>query len=190
MPGFQISRKSNKLLIFTILLGMFICSAGCSGADQSGGKDQKQVRSFLMKYEKTFNPSMYDADLSYLKRVEEDHHTVLETRSVFTTSVPETVAGYRAQVLFTNSIELANNTRDTIESLLPHEWCYIVYDAPYYKVRVGDFTDRNYALQMVHQLNALGYKDAWVVPDNVEINIPPKPPNIDIEAEQPLDTHR
>ncbi len=190
MPGFQTSHSGNRLFIFAILSGMIIFSAGCSGQQESGVKDQNQMREFLREYEKTFNPSGYDADLVHLKRVEENHHTVLETRTVFTTTVPETLAGYRVQVLFTNNIDLANDTRDTIETLLPHQWCYIVYDAPYYKVRVGNFTDRNEALQMVHQLTGLGYRDAWVVPDNIQINIPPKPPDIEIEPGQPLETHR
>jgi hypothetical protein len=186
MPGFQTSHKNKTLFVCSVLLSASICATGCSGAEESGGKDpnQKQLNSFLAKYEKTFNPSNYDADLSYLFRVERDHHITAETRSVFTTAVPETLAGYRAQVLFTNNIEIANSAKDTIESLLPEEWCYIVYDAPYYKVRVGNFLERDEASRMVRDLLSLGFKDSWVVPDNIFINLTPKPPVIEIEPDQ------
>lgn len=184
--------RNNSSLIYLLILTLSILSTGCTGAEESGATDtnQKQLKSFLMRYEKTFNPSRYDVDVNYLKRIEREHHIPLETKNVFTTSVPETVAGYRTQVLFTNNIDIANSAKDTLESLLPDYWCYIVYDAPYYKVRVGNFLDRNDASQLVHDLLRLGYKDTWVVPDNIIINIPPNPPTVEIEPDRSLPTPR
>ncbi len=184
MPGFR-KLPRNKLLILCALLFYALPGAGgCSGAEESMiSGDQKQLNTFLKKQEKAFNPSRYTADISSVARRELEQRVALKPQPVFTTALPETIAGFRAQVLFTENIEMANSVKDTLENLLPDQWCYIVYDAPYYKVRVGDFLDRNTATQMVRTLRTLGYKDPWVVPDNVVINIPPNPPSADIEVE-------
>jgi len=40
---------------------------------------------------------------------------------------------------------------------------YLVYEAPQYKVRVGDFIDRNQAVNFGKSLKEGGYMDAWIV---------------------------
>ena len=141
------------------------------------------LNDFLSRSEKTFNPSLYDADLHYLTAVEQERHASLEIHSVFTTAVPETVAGYRAQVFFSNNIDSANSVRDRVEQLLPAEWTYIIFDVPYYRVRVGNYTDRSDAEKMVRTLDGLGFRDSWAVPDNIILNLPSKPPAVDMEPE-------
>ena len=44
----------------------------------------------------------------------------------------------------------------------------IVYNAPYYKVRIGDFVDRQTAQQSL-KLIRKRFPDAWIVPDQVEV---------------------
>jgi cell division protein FtsN len=49
---------------------------------------------------------------------------------------------------------------------------YVSLENPYYKVRVGDFTDRGEALQHRDRLRANGYPEAWVVTTTIR---PPGP---------------
>lgn len=44
----------------------------------------------------------------------------------------------------------------------------IVYSAPYYKVRIGDFLDRQAAQQSL-KLIRKRFPEAWIVPDQVEV---------------------
>jgi hypothetical protein len=185
MPGFQKFLRSNLPVVIGPALLLIQLIAGCSAADESAEGDgaHRRLNEFLMKHEKTFNPAVYDADLHYLTAVEQERHASLEIRPVFTTAVPETVDGFRAQIFFTNSIDSANTIRDSVDRLLPHEWTYIIYDVPYYRVRIGNFTDRNDAARMVKSLGGLGFRDAWAVPDKIIVNLPPKPPLVDLEPE-------
>ncbi len=40
---------------------------------------------------------------------------------------------------------------------------YLNYEAPQYKVRVGNFSDRDQAMQDCNRLKQLGFSEAWVV---------------------------
>ena len=48
------------------------------------------------------------------------------------------------------------------------EAVHVVFESPYYKVRVGDFHDRAAALQLRDRLRAYGYDQAWVVTTEVQ----------------------
>ncbi len=186
MRGFRKYLRNSFLLV---LLPFALTNAvGCKGAEESdaGGADSSRLNTFIRKYEREFNPALYDVDLPYLKRLESQQHRVLEIRPVYTTTLPDTVPGFRVQVLLTGNIDRANAVRDTLESLEPEEWTYIIFDAPYYKVRIGNFTDRSAGTEFARQLIRLGFNDAWVVPDNVITNLPPKLPSVDIVPEPRL----
>jgi hypothetical protein len=142
------------------------------------------LRQFLNKYEPEFNPSDYDADVSIVRQEEKAQREAIQIAAVTTVAIPETIPGFRVQVLFTQDIEQADSAKDDLANLVPEEWVYVVYDAPYYRVRVGNYTNRSAASQMLSKLIKLGYKDAWVVPDNVVENPLPKTPDTFIEPEK------
>jgi hypothetical protein len=62
------------------------------------------------------------------------------------------------------------------ETQFPEEWFYVVYDAPTYKVRAGNFLERYEADRFGKLLAEKGYRDAWVVPEKVYKDAPPRPP--------------
>ena len=86
--------------------------------------------------------------------------------------VPKGNAGYRVQICFTESLQEAQHWHNRIEAEIrqKHYMVYTIFEAPYYKVRVGDFLlqDDAYLVQTWLR-NALGYSDAWVVPSKVVI---------------------
>jgi cell division septation protein DedD len=47
------------------------------------------------------------------------------------------------------------------------ESVYVEYQAPYYKVRLGDFLTKDDARHMVNRAKAENYAQAWVVEDLV-----------------------
>ncbi|MBI3363979.1 MAG: SPOR domain-containing protein [Ignavibacteriae bacterium] len=161
---------------------MILILGGCKSADEHGSqrRSPSTLREFLLKHEATFNPVRYDSVLALHK--DSETRGALNIRTVAMTALPETTSGFRAQILFTQDIDQANQLRDTLDSILPNEWVYIVYDAPYYKVRAGNYDDRTSAARMVKHLSSFGFKDAWIVPDKILKNIPSKPPVADIEA--------
>ncbi|HUL43211.1 MAG TPA: SPOR domain-containing protein [Bacteroidota bacterium] len=164
-------------------------AAGCgsSAGPTRDPSSQHNLREFLAKYEPGFNPSDFDPDISTLEQQEAQRHNALTYAEVAAPAVPETIPGFRVQVLFTQEIDEASQVRDTLSTLLPNEWVYLVYDVPYYKVRVGNYADRTAAGPALKHLVALGYKDAWIVPDNIIKNPPPRFPEEFIPPENPFD---
>ncbi len=169
-----------------------LIAAGCGGADNIYQTERKRssIEEFLGQYESTFDPARYAPRIDSIRRDVEQERATLESASVVSIAAPETIPGFRVQALFTGDIDQANHTKDTLTTLLPDDWVYLVYEAPYYRVRVGNYTERTAANQMVKKLVSLGYSDAWVVRDNIIKNPPPKIPDTFIEPERPLDGHR
>ena len=194
MPGLPKFRRNSPVLkqIYVLIALAIVFLWGCSGSEKATKISESAItqKEFLARYEKTFNPADYDVDVTVIKAEEQKRFAALEDHSVLTPVVAETISGFRVQVFLTQEIDEANQIKDTVAAKVPDEWVYVVYDAPYYKVRVGNFADRSAANIMVRKLSQGGYKDAWVVPDKVYKNPPPKLPEILIEPEKPLDQHR
>ena len=82
-------------------------------------------------------------------------------------------AGYRVQILSTRNVIHADTTRDnfvawsdtTMEAYKPN--AYVHFRQPYYRVRTGDFQNREKAIEF-SRLIKQQYPEAWVVHDRIE----------------------
>jgi hypothetical protein len=86
-----------------------------------------------------------------------------------TTSITPTgnmVAGYRVQLFASNTNDGANQVASEARFKFT-EQVYVEYDAPYYKVRVGDFVNRSDAELLREKAKNSGYPDAWIVQTEV-----------------------
>jgi hypothetical protein len=184
MLGLPMLPKNSACLLLLLLV---FALAGCGGSKQavSAKSEPQSLRQFLDMYEKTFNPSEYDLPVDSIKRQEEQQHQIVGRAALVTEAVPETIPGFRIQILFTQEIDEAATARETLNDKLPDEWSYVVYEPPYYKVRVGNFMERSDANPVLKAIVSMGYKDAWIVPDRVIKNPPPKLPDTDIEPARP-----
>src|SRR5450759_2225294 len=130
----------------------------------------------LSTFEKSFKPSEYDTDIELLHKKENQARPIVDVPvETFTVAEPETVQGFRIQVFSSNNYDEAITLRNTLNIELPAQWVYMVYDAPTYKVRAGDYTNRADANLAVDGFIEKGFKRAWVVPDRVVKNPQPKP---------------
>ncbi len=80
-----------------------------------------------------------------------------------------TTDGYRVQVISTDNLEKANNVRSEIYLNTQNKEVYINFEPPFYKVKVGDFTDREDADNLKFKLNQLGYSEARVVQETINL---------------------
>lgn len=80
-----------------------------------------------------------------------------------------TVDGYRVMVLVTDDMEVANATRDEVSSQISRRELYISFEPPFYKVKIGDFTNIAEANDLKFKMNQLGYKHARVVQETVNL---------------------
>lgn len=171
---------------------MLFLLIGC-GAEQTTVKSDAAtigIEAFLAKYEPGFNPSAYRPNLLQVATAEEQRLASLTSVAVFTPVAQETIPGVRIQVLMTKEIEQARGLFDGLTVSLPDQWVYLVYDAPYYKIRIGNFVDRPSAGVLLQELLHTGYKDSWIVPDKVLRNPPPKLPEGFIVPSPPIERNR
>ena len=74
--------------------------------------------------------------------------------------------GYRIQIFSGNSKEEANRVKADFYSKYPSMRCYLTYQQPYYKLRVGDYEDQESAKPDAKKLARI-YPSSFLVPDEV-----------------------
>lgn len=160
--------RSPSLSVFIIFSSAALVSGCATSSEEIKSSNNDQAIEFIHVYEKTFNPSDYDSESATLKsEVKNQDFRTDQENSTPRSEESEIVSGFRVQVTFTENIEVANQVKNELSALLPDEQVYVVYEAPYYKVRVGDFLSRPEANLNLRTLTERGYKDAWIVPDKV-----------------------
>ncbi len=72
------------------------------------------------------------------------------------------IEGYRVQVLATRERFKAEKLQSDLEELFEYK-IYVIFEAPNYKVRIGDFIDRQKAEKFRKKLSGNGYSSAWII---------------------------
>ena len=80
-----------------------------------------------------------------------------------------TADGYRVLVSSTDNMEEANQIKDEVIGNTNRNEIYIDFEPPFYKVKVGDFSDQKSADDIRFKLSQLGYKEAKVIKDKINI---------------------
>ncbi len=77
------------------------------------------------------------------------------------TTATEPSEVYRVQI-FTSRLYTEASREKAIAEEIFNLPVYLDYEVPYYKLRVGDFTTRGEAEDMLPEIKAIGYRNAWV----------------------------
>lgn len=77
-------------------------------------------------------------------------------------SVKSVSEGYRVQVLATRYFERADSLAVIMKNTVSDS-VYVDFEAPNYKVRIGDFIDRDSAESLQQELVQMGYNSAWIL---------------------------
>lgn len=80
-----------------------------------------------------------------------------------------TTDGFRVQVLSTDDIDEANRVRAEVYEKTTRKEVYVIFEPPFYKVKVGDFTLKSEADNLRFNLNQLGYTESKVVQETVNL---------------------
>ena len=80
------------------------------------------------------------------------------------------IEGYRVQILATKQLAKAEKLQKDLSSFLSYK-IYIVFEAPNYKVRVGNFIDRNKAEIFRQYIIKEGYQSSWIIRTRIEPKI-------------------
>jgi len=77
-------------------------------------------------------------------------------------SVQSVIEGYRVQVLATRYFERADSFAIVMKNTVS-ESVYVDFETPNYKVRIGDFIERESAESLQQDLVQMGYNSAWIL---------------------------
>lgn len=80
------------------------------------------------------------------------------------------IEGYRVQILATKQLAKAEKLQKDLSGIL-NQKIYIVFEAPNYKVRVGNFIDRNKAEIFRQNIIKEGYESSWIIRTRIEPKI-------------------
>lgn len=81
--------------------------------------------------------------------------------------------GYRLQVISTNNRQEAYTIKGKLLQIFPDQKSYAFFQSPYFKVRMGNFTDKAEADLFKKRVEALLKRPVYVVRDIVEISLSP-----------------
>tara|TARA_B100001142_G_scaffold296896_1_gene318926 strand:- start:377 stop:796 length:420 start_codon:yes stop_codon:yes gene_type:complete len=94
----------------------------------------------------------------------------LITNKVSIDSTQFIIEGYRVQILATKQLVNAERLQKDLSSIL-NQKIYIVFEAPNYKVRIGNFIDRSKAENFRKNLIKEGYQSSWIIRTRIEPKI-------------------
>lgn len=155
-----------KLLPFRKLVSLPLLLAGILFLDcSSSTKTSREVD--VREYEKDFDPEKYNRKETLEVKKTEPVQEAGFSKSRNSRDKFEKIPGYRVQILSTNNVDEATSKKEELQTMLDSLKVYLVYDAPYYKIRVGDCTNREEAAILRDQLRENGLAEAWIVPDQI-----------------------
>jgi hypothetical protein len=94
-----------------------------------------------------------------------------QINEVATRDARRSVAGYRLQVINTSDRNAAISAKTKIYQLYPELKAYLLYQAPYFRLRVGNFTDKDDAEDYRKSLSREFPNSVFLVRDTVEVKI-------------------
>jgi len=94
-----------------------------------------------------------------------------QINEVTTRDARRSVAGYRLQVINTSDRNAAISAKTKVYQLFPELKAYLLYQAPYFRLRVGNFTDRDEAEDYRKTLSREFPNSVFIVRDTVEVKL-------------------
>jgi SPOR domain len=82
--------------------------------------------------------------------------------------------GYRIQVLNTTDRTQALSIKSKLLTLYPDQKTYLMYTAPYFKIRIGNFVERSEADDLKKELARMFPTGVFVIPSEIEYKAPPE----------------
>lgn len=82
--------------------------------------------------------------------------------------------GYRIQVLNTTDRTQALAAKSKLLSLYPDQKTYLMYTAPYFKIRIGNFVEKSEANDLKKELARMFPTGVFVIPSEIEYKAPPE----------------
>ncbi len=169
----------KELICFVTVGSIIVFITACSGpksltkSEQQSSEDVKSV-GIANEF---FDPLILDEEDLQIKKtisVESKSDKIQEEAGISdsTQRKGESVAGYRVQICALSDEQRAWEIHRLAVLKFVNEEVYLIYDSPYYKVRVGNCLTRQEADQLQQLAVEKGFDDAWVVRAKIKLKSP------------------
>ena len=162
-----------------LLAGVFLATAllaGCTSSkmveaeEKPKNEQPREKKHLLSDYEATLNPVEFDREIVMVQKSlsgEQKQQNPLEIPKDSMIVQEEVVQGFRIQIFSSSNVDETILMKNLAGEKFIGDSIYVVYDAPVYKVRIGDYVNRYEANQRLPEFVQKGYRDAWIVPDRI-----------------------
>ncbi len=172
-------RKILFLCLSFLILSIMLIS--CSSAKEITNRDKVEKKSAkkvnIKNIKENFVITPYRTKIDVKPKSNSDRNSHLNIWYNYsnntitdTSNITEKVNGFRVQILSTDNLEHARKTKERILPKINQKQVYILFDPPFYKVQVGDFTVNSLAEDLEFKLKQLGYNNARIVREKVNQN--------------------
>lgn len=159
--------------IFIVLLILFLSCAGEKNTvkkEDENGKPEEVIKTFeplsMLKDDVDIPPPKWETKEINYESLLPPKLKIADTSVV---SLEEMIQGWRVQIggffkteKVENAIGIADKARDLLEEVV-----YLEFEAPFYKVRVGDCNSRKDANALLEKVKKNGFSDALIIPTRV-----------------------
>lgn len=136
--------------------------------------DNKSFQEELKTARKAYIPNTIDTIMQNRELIIEDKHVSIPntnnkiSKKKSGKKVLQIISGYRIQVFATTNFETAQKKKKDLENSDTKSNIYVVYEAPYYKIRLGNFKEKVHTRALLSKLQELGY-EAWTIKSKIRI---------------------
>ncbi len=155
-----------------LILSLVFMIAACTSSKKMVKEELPAENQKSSKYDESFDPlSLDDDDIVIQAKTEAEvaEKKKTEKKTSDQTKIFREIDGYRVQLMATRSIESATLVKQRAEKqFLKHKHkVYWSFEAPFYKVRIGDVLTRTEAESIRDLAKSLGYDQAFPVRSKV-----------------------
>lgn len=166
------TKRQLSTVIFLITAFMVGCTTSkqFSAAEKPKNEQPKEMKLLLSEYEGTLNPVEFDREIEVVGKKQGAEHRQQNPLEIPKDSVvvqEEVIQGFRIQIFSSSNVDETTLMKNLALEKCSGDSVYVVYDAPVYKLRIGDFANRYEANQRLPEFVEKGYRDAWIVPDRI-----------------------
>jgi len=141
----------NRIYLFLLIIVSFILS------QNHNDLNQKKLKDVTPNWPVIVNNSLDDSSSFDMVLIKDSTQLISE--------------GFRVQILATRYFEYADSIAISISKRITDS-VYVEFEVPNYKVRVGDFINRDSAESLQQELLNMGYKSAWILRSRITAQKP------------------
>jgi hypothetical protein len=165
------------ITIFSILIASCASSTGSRYSTEQVKSNSDSLSNFSKENKEDFDISPYKTKIQISSDDSKDANNKNGIWFNYAETTTEkniktlngTKDGYRVLVITTDNIEEANQIKADVYFSKNADEVYVDFEPPFYKVKVGDFSDKKTAEDLRFKLNQLGYKESKVVKETINI---------------------